>query len=277
MESLRHGGDGIRMSKNVFNPAIHHVVAVVAQEGHPERGTHVHVTLEELVRDARAIEAPVVDLGPVLETIADLANRVTLCEGRMQIPSTPPLPMASGNVPEMELQADTAWGAPPIAVADVAPLAAVAPPPSPELQTVTKPGDWRAAAARVDEEEPAVDEEAIEMGMPETAIDLPQVIKKAVSIPTEPVAEPTPVLGPPPSLPPMPSLAPQAQLQVTEDTTFARVEIRYSIALQAKNGSLFARKLMEEAARRHNITFNELFDRLIAERHALETKVMSEF
>jgi hypothetical protein len=78
------------MSQDVFDPTIHKVVAVVAQDGHPERGTHVHVSLEELARDAREMPVqtvfhheappPSIDLQPILDALDHLAGRVAAVE-----------------------------------------------------------------------------------------------------------------------------------------------------------------------------------------------------
>jgi len=52
-----------------FDPAVHRVVAVVADG--PEKGTHVHVALEEIARDARHIleNAPWTDSGAAFNEI----------------------------------------------------------------------------------------------------------------------------------------------------------------------------------------------------------------
>lgn len=44
--------------ENVFDPAIHKIVAVVADPDHPERGQHRHVTLSELKSDLAALPIP---------------------------------------------------------------------------------------------------------------------------------------------------------------------------------------------------------------------------
>jgi hypothetical protein len=57
------------MSEDVFDPARHKIVAIVA-EG-PEKGQHLHVTLAELARDAQQ-EFHRVDLTPLMQRIAAL-------------------------------------------------------------------------------------------------------------------------------------------------------------------------------------------------------------
>lgn len=92
------------MSDNVFDPAHHKIVAIVADG--EEKGQHLHVTLAELARDAQsefhrvdlgpvearvaALEqvpqpAPPLDLAPLLEHIARLEARLQTQERAVQV------------------------------------------------------------------------------------------------------------------------------------------------------------------------------------------------
>lgn len=67
---------------NVFDPKIHKVVAVVSDETRPDHGSHVHVTLGELMRDGLQIvtsepaleQAAPFDPRPVMQAVAQLLS-----------------------------------------------------------------------------------------------------------------------------------------------------------------------------------------------------------
>lgn len=86
------------MNENVFNPLIHRVVAVVSEPSHDDFGSHVHVSLDELMRDGIEIIHAAPDLGPVLEKLDSLERR--------PLPAVPDLQPIMGAVAELLAERD---------------------------------------------------------------------------------------------------------------------------------------------------------------------------
>lgn len=66
--------------ENVFNPTLHRVVAVVSDTSRADHGSHVHVSLGELMRDGLQIvmsepeQAAPIDPQPVMQAIAQVLS-----------------------------------------------------------------------------------------------------------------------------------------------------------------------------------------------------------
>jgi hypothetical protein len=65
--------------------------------------------------------------------------------------------------------------------------------------------------------------------------------------------------------------------KVFADSEYGKAEIRYQVALQAINGSTYAKQLMANAAERRGVGVLDLANAIIEERRSTEQRVMSEY
>ena len=89
--------------------------------------------------------------------------------------------------------------------------------------------------------------------------------------------EQEPVFVAPSAPPPASSSVTYREEKTIQDETGWRAEIRYQVAVMAKNGSHKARQKLVGPARRRNVQVAELVEQIIQEREALEHKVLEDF
>lgn len=147
-------------------------------------------------------------------------------------------------------------------------------------------GDWRLAIQAMAD----LSDEELDFESPDDRIDEATQVEATFpeelpveEVQAEPIVEAVieePVMiqqEPTPTPPPVPKTVVISETKTIRDDTWAKAEVRYQLAIQAKNGSSYAKGLMKEAAARRNMTVMELAEAILAERREQEHLVMSEF
>lgn len=120
-------------------------------------------------------------------------------------------------------------------------------------------GDWREAIKNIMSDEPMGPAEDFGIGM---------------ELEPEPIFEGEPVEFVPP---PVPRTIVVSERKTGTDETWGKAQIRYEVAIKAKNGSALAKGLLMTAAERRGVSVEELADEILRQHEELVQRVMSEF